>query len=130
MVLRILNLEGHNNCMIGSKGTNIFTMFFSPWWTRFFCLFWNQSTENNGGVSRGRSVAVVVSDMWKVTCETWHVTCDIWHVTCCIIGVTIRTRRKSLCLPNAGFLKTYLQLVHDITCSRQQDKLIFVSFVT
>ena len=33
----------------------------------FFVL--NQSTVDNGGVSRGRSVTVGVSDRWKVTCD-------------------------------------------------------------
>ena len=37
---------------------------------------------DNGGVSRGRSMAVGASDMWKVTCDMWHMTCDISHVTC------------------------------------------------
>ena len=32
-------------------------------------LIWNQSTVDNGGVSRGRSVAVGVSDMSQVTCD-------------------------------------------------------------
>ena len=41
------------------------------------CLIWNQSTVDNGGVSRGRSVAVGVSDRWKVTCDRWKVTCDM-----------------------------------------------------
>ena len=40
-----------------------------------FLLIWNQSTVDNGGVSRGRSVAVGVSDRWKVTCDTPH--CDL-----------------------------------------------------
>ena len=30
----------------------------------------------------GRSVAVDISDRWKVTCEMWHATCDIWLKTC------------------------------------------------
>ena len=37
---------------------------------------WNQSTESNEGVSRGRSVAVGVSDRCKVICDTWHMTPD------------------------------------------------------
>ena len=38
---------------------------------------------DNGGVSRGRSLAVRVSDRWKMTCDMWHVivTCDLWHMT-------------------------------------------------
>ena len=38
---------------------------------------------DNGGVSRGRSVAVDVgvSDRWQVTCGRWHKTCDMLHVT-------------------------------------------------
>ena len=30
---------------------------------------WNKSTVDNGGVSRGRSMTVGVSDRWKVTCD-------------------------------------------------------------
>ena len=51
MVLRILNLEGHGNCIIGSKGTSTFFV------NAFFFLIWNQSTVDNREVSRGRSVA-------------------------------------------------------------------------
>ena len=36
---------------------------------------------DNGGVSRGRSVAVGVSDRWKVTCDMWHMTCDMRRFT-------------------------------------------------
>ena len=35
----------------------------------------------NRWVSKGRSVAVGVSDRWKVTCDIWHMTCDMWLVT-------------------------------------------------
>ena len=45
----------------------------------------------NGGVSRGRSVAVGLSDRWKVTCDMWHVTSDIWHLTSDIWLVTCDT---------------------------------------
>ena len=34
-----------------------------------FFVGWNQYTVDNGGVSRGRSVTVGVSDRWKVTCD-------------------------------------------------------------
>ena len=49
---------------------------------------WNQSTLDNGEVSRGRSVAVGVIDGWKVTCNRWKVTCDRWKVTCDMWFVT------------------------------------------
>ena len=52
MVLRIPNLEGHQNCIIGLKITTILTMFLVH--------------NNLGGVSRGRSVAVGVCDRLKV----------------------------------------------------------------
>ena len=55
--------------MIGSKITTILTMFFVHDSLGLFWI-WNQSTVDNGGVSRGKSVAVGVSDMWKVTCDT------------------------------------------------------------
>ena len=35
----------------------------------------DNSTVDNGGVIRGRVVAVGVSDRWKVTCDRWKVTC-------------------------------------------------------
>ena len=41
---------------------------------------WNQSTVDNGGVSRGKSVAVGARYKWKVTYDMWdmgHVTCDM-----------------------------------------------------
>ena len=38
-------------------------------YTGFFKI-WIQSTVDNGGIKRGRSVAVGVSDMLKVTCDT------------------------------------------------------------
>ena len=31
---------------------------------------------DNRGISRGRSVAVAVSDRWKVTFDRWERTCD------------------------------------------------------
>ena len=62
MVLRILNLGGHQNCMIGSKVTTILATFFVHDYLGLF-WFWNQSTVDNGGVSRGRSMAVGVSDI-------------------------------------------------------------------
>ena len=58
VVLRIPNLEGHQNCMIGSKLTTIFTTFFVHDYLGFFWIC-NQSTLDNGGASRGRSVALV-----------------------------------------------------------------------
>ena len=57
--------------MIGSKVTTILTKF----------GIWNQSTVDNGVVSRGRSVAVGVTERWKVTCDTRHVTSDMSHMT-------------------------------------------------
>ena len=47
-----------------SKVTKIVHDKLGPFW------IWNQFTVDNGGVSRGRSVAVGVSDRWKVTCDT------------------------------------------------------------
>ena len=40
-----------------------------------FWVFAKQSTIHNGGISWGRSVAVIVgvSDKWQVTHNTWHV---------------------------------------------------------
>ena len=35
-----------------------------------FFRIWNQSTVDSGGVSRGRSLAVGVNYIWKVTCHT------------------------------------------------------------
>ena len=42
-----------------------------------FFWIWNKSTMANDGVSRGRSVALVICDRWKVTCDMCHVTCDM-----------------------------------------------------
>ena len=57
-VLRILNLEGHKNCMIGLNVTTILPIFFLH---HLLGLYWilNQSTVDNWGVSRGRSEGVV-----------------------------------------------------------------------
>ena len=117
------------------KSYSNFNDVFCPWLIRVF-LIWNQSTVDNIGVSRGRSVAVGVSamwmvrcDRWKVTCDMWHVTCDLWHVTSAkkkkknpkgaqkfgkvrkkagfhSMGVIIRTRQKSRCLPYGGSKST------------------------
>ena len=64
MVLRILNLEEHQNCMIGSKVTTILPMF-------FILLFRPSESRDAEGFSRGRSVAVAVgvSDRWHVSCD-------------------------------------------------------------
>ena len=67
--LWILNLEGHPNWMIGSKVTPFVATFFVHDQLWIFWI-WNQSTVDNGGVSRGRSLAVGVSDRWKVTCDS------------------------------------------------------------
>ena len=69
MVLRILSLEGHQNCTIGSKVTTILTMFFVHDYLGLFWN-WNQSTVDNGGVSRGWSVVVGVGYRPKVICDT------------------------------------------------------------
>ena len=66
--------------MISSKDATVLRMFFVHDYLGDFGI-WNQSTVENGGVSRGRSVAVGVSDRWKVTCDTRHKTCDMGHVT-------------------------------------------------
>ena len=42
-----------------------------------FFWIWIQSAVDDGGVSRRMSVAVGVSDRWKVTCYTLHVICDM-----------------------------------------------------
>ena len=57
MVLRILNLEAHQNSMIVSKVTTILTMFFihDKLW---LIWIWNQSTVVNRGVSRESCVVV------------------------------------------------------------------------
>ena len=47
--------------MIGSKVTTINSLV-------FLCFFY-QSTVDNGGVRKERSVAVGVSDRWKVACD-------------------------------------------------------------
>ena len=69
------------------KSYTNFNDIFCPWLIWVFWI-WNQSTVDNIGVSRGRSVAVGISDMWKVTCDWWKVTCDMWHVTCDLWHVT------------------------------------------
>ena len=63
------------------KSYNNFTDIFCPWLIWVFFI-WNQFTVDNGRVSRGSSVAVGVSDQWKVTCDMRHMTCYIWNVTC------------------------------------------------
>ena len=58
--------------MIESKVTMTLTTFLvhDYYLFLFFFIIWNQSTVDTGGVSSGRSVAVGVSDRWKVTCDT------------------------------------------------------------
>ena len=85
IVLRILNLEGHQNCITGSNGMTILMMFLilliRSWESRCACWF-----------SRGRSVTVAVGqvagdmlhntfDMWHLTCDSIHLTCDTRHAT-------------------------------------------------
>ena len=62
------------------KSYNDFYVVFCPCLIKFFLLIWNQSTVNNRGVSRGRSVAVGISDIgrWHVTCHMSHVNRDTW----------------------------------------------------
>ena len=43
---------------------------------------------NNGGGSRGRSLAVGVGDMWNVECDMGHVTCDMIIMTHDMLIVT------------------------------------------
>ena len=61
MVLRILNIEGHQNCKIGSKVKTVSTMFFIQINLDFFWIL-NQCIVDYVGVSKGWSVAVGVSD--------------------------------------------------------------------
>ena len=64
MVQKILNLEGNKNCILLSKVKKVFVHDLSElFW------IWNQSTVDNGGVGRGRFVAVGFSDRLKVTWE-------------------------------------------------------------
>ena len=49
MVLMIVNLEGHQNCMISSKVTTILTMFLVD--ELRLSWIWNQFTVDDGGVS-------------------------------------------------------------------------------
>ena len=49
MVLMIVNLEGHQNCMISSKVTTILTMFLVN--ELRLSWIWNQFTVDDGGVS-------------------------------------------------------------------------------
>ena len=67
MVLRILNLEGHQNYIIGSKVTTMY--FIHDLFRPFLDMEPVQSSVDNRGVSRGMSVAVGISDRWKVTCD-------------------------------------------------------------
>ena len=69
----------HQNCMIGSKVTMVFTRFFIHDLFRTF-LISNQSTVDCWGFSRGRSLAVGVSAMWHVTCDISHVTYDFFLI--------------------------------------------------
>ena len=50
------------------------------------------ATVDNGRVIRGRSVAVGVSDRWKVTCDMLLVTCDFFFLQ----KVPERTTSRSL----------------------------------
>ena len=77
MVLRILNLEGYQYCLIGSKVTTILKTFFCTWLIRVFWI-WSQFTLDNCGVCRGRSMAIGVSDRWLVTCDIWLITYNSW----------------------------------------------------
>ena len=54
------------------KSYDNLTMFFVYDYLGLFTI-WNQSTVDNGGVRRGRFMAVGVIDRWKVTCDTRHV---------------------------------------------------------
>ena len=76
MVVRILNLKGHKHCVIDSKVTTILMTLLFMINSDFFWI-WIQSAVDDGGVSRRRSVAVGVSDRWKVTCYMLHVICDM-----------------------------------------------------
>ena len=65
MVLRIINLERHTNCMIRLKVTTILTMFLSMINQGFF-LNLKPVTVDDEGISKGASVAIGVSNQLKV----------------------------------------------------------------
>ena len=60
------------------KSSTNYNNVFCPW----FFLLWNQSTVDNWGVSRRSSVAVGISDRWKMICGSWKATWDMLHVIC------------------------------------------------
>ena len=122
-VLRIASLTSklHDHF----KSYENFNNFFCPWLVGLFWI-WNQSTVDNGEVSRGRSVVVGVSDRCKVTCDMWHVTCHTWNVTRDMWHMIFLKKksatkfqkshkkchkRKTNCLPYAGFFKDCLILL-------------------
>ena len=91
MVLRILNLEGCKNCIIGSKVTMIFTTFFHPvniTSSILMCLLRELAGKVCGF---GCWLWQVPGDMWHKTCDIWHVTCDMWHLTHDMWLVTLDT---------------------------------------
>ena len=63
------------------KSYDNFNDVFRPLLIRVFMIL-NQSTVDNWGVSRGRFVAVGISDRLRVTCDRWKVTCHRSKVTC------------------------------------------------
>ena len=69
MVLRVVNQEENQNCIIGLKVTMTLIMFWSMINWGFFWI-WSH-TMDNGVVNRGRTVAVGVRHGGRR-----HVTCD------------------------------------------------------
>ena len=82
MFLRILNLEEHQNCIIGKKVTTNLTMFFRPWLIRAFLdrtsLQWIIGDSAEEGLSL---LALETGVRWNMTCDMVHLTCDMWLVT-------------------------------------------------
>ena len=83
VVPRILNLEGHQNCMIGSKVKTILTLFFVHDWLGLFgsetSLLWIIGESAGEGLLL---LPLVTGGKWPVTWDKWHMTCDKWHMTC------------------------------------------------
>ena len=76
MGLRILILKGHQTCMIGFTKMYDFNYVFSPGLIRVFFLDLERvyCIVDNRGVSKGRFVAVGISEKWKVICHMSHMT--------------------------------------------------------
>ena len=70
----MMHLENHlgpPNLLLGPLKLPFMTLFLPSYRNRVSTTNTvNQSTVDDGGVSRASSVAVCVSDMWKVICNT------------------------------------------------------------